>query len=150
MTRAIFPVSCSITVKTQRANLTRGAFGRPKSKRGLSAVAVADADGFIDGGDEDLAVANLSRPGGGAERSDNLLGARVRHEHFELHFRKQIDFIFRPAIGLGVAFLAAVATHFRDRDALHADANESFLYLVQLVRLYNRFNLFHMASILDP
>ena len=66
-----------------------------------------------------------------------------------LTFGRKSTVILRPTIGLGVPFLTAVATHFRDRDALHADPNEGFLYLVQLVRLDNRFNLFHMVSILD-
>ena len=55
-----------------------------QSERGLSAVTVPDTNRFIDGGDKDLAVANLSGPGGGGERSDDLFRAHGWNEDLEL------------------------------------------------------------------
>src|SRR5271163_123781 len=101
-----------------------------QSKRVLSAVAVPDTDGILDGRDEYLAVANFSGPGGVGERRDNLFRARIRHEDLDLYLRQEIDFVLHPAIHLGVAFLTAVATHFRDRDALHSQADQGLFYFV--------------------
>src|ERR1700683_2702043 len=93
-------------------------------------------------------VANLSRPGGGSEHSYDFFRARVRHEDFELYLGEEIDGVLRPTIYFGMALLAAVAAHFGDGDAFHADADEGFLYLLQLMGLDDRLNLFHMVSIL--
>src|SRR5271157_1870397 len=131
-----------------RTPAARGiAYGR--SERGLAALAVADPNRFFDRPDEDLAVANSSGLGGGVQYFYNLFRALIRHDNFDLHFREEINCVLRPTIRLGMAFLTAVATHFGDRDALHANVEERFLYLVQLVRLDNCLNHFHMVSILD-
>src|ERR1700689_1073846 len=101
-----------------------------QSKRVLSAVAVTDPEGILNGRDKYLAVANFSGPGGVGERGDNLFRARIRHENLDFYLRQEIDFVFHPAIHLGVAFLTAVATHFRDCDALHSQADEGLFYFV--------------------
>src|SRR5512140_3354503 len=75
--------------------------------RGLAALAGAHADGFLDGQDEDLAVADAAGPGRGHDRLDHAPHQLVRDDDLQLDLRQQVHRVFRPAIQLGVPFLPA-------------------------------------------
>ena len=75
--------------------------------------------------------------------SSDALGG---HHHLQLHLGQQIDVVLLAAVDLFVAFLAAVAADFGDRHAVDADALQRFLDFVQLERLDDRFDFFHMVT----
>ena len=79
-------------------------------------------------------------------RLDNLLNQIVLDGRFDFHFRQEIDDVFRAAIKLRVALLAAEAFDFRDRDALHADGGQRFTHFVKLERLDDGGDQFHACS----
>ena len=54
---------------------------------------------------------------------------------FDLHFRQEVDDVFRAAIELRVALLAAETLDLGDGDALHADPRQGLADLVELERL---------------
>ena len=80
-------------------------------------------------GDEDFSVADLAGARRGGKRFDHLTHVRRGHDHLQLHLRKQVHLIFRAAVNLGVAFLAAVAADFGDRHAADADRRSGLLSL---------------------
>ena len=67
------------------------------------------------------------------------------HDHLELHLGQEIDDVFGAAIELGVALLAAEALGLGHGDARDADFVQRLLHLVELERLDDRFDLFHVT-----
>ncbi len=53
------------------------------------AFAGADADGLLEGADEDFAVADLTRAGRGGDRLDRALDELARHRDFDLQLRAE-------------------------------------------------------------
>src|SRR5579871_5937929 len=53
---------------------------------GFAPVSVADADGFGNVEDEDLAVADFAGAGRGGESIDGFFGERVGYDHLDAHF----------------------------------------------------------------
>src|SRR5579872_1726736 len=92
-----------------------------------------------------LAIADPAGLRGLADRLDRGCQAVVGNDDFDFHLRKKIDHIFRPAIELGVTLLAAEAFRLGHGDTLDASLLEGLFHLVELERLYDRFNLFHCA-----
>src|SRR6185295_4579406 len=84
------------------------------------ALAGADADGFLDVEDEDLAVADPPGGGGLADRFDRALDQVVVEHDFELHLGQEVDDVFGAAIELGMALLPTEALGLGDGDALDA------------------------------
>src|SRR5258706_9339491 len=84
---------------------------------------------------ENLAIANLAGIGGFFDRFESALEHVGLDRGLDLHFRQEVDHVFRAAVELGVPFLAPEALYFGDRDALHADRRERFTHLVELERL---------------
>src|SRR5205809_8007937 len=95
----------------------------------------ADANDLLQIEDKDLAVADLSRVGRFFDGFDRLIEQFVLDRGLDLHFRQEIDHVFRAAIQLGVTFLPAETLDFGDGDALNADRGQSFPHLVKLERL---------------
>src|SRR3954452_2401549 len=105
----------------------------------------ADADRFLDVGDEDLAVADAPGLRGAADRVDRLLDQVVGDHDLDLHLGQEVDDVFGAAIELGVALLAAEALGLGHRDALQPDLLKRLLHLVELERLDDGFDLLHCA-----
>src|SRR5213592_4631528 len=95
----------------------------------------ADANDLLQIEDKDLAVADLSRVGRFFDGFDRLIEHLVLDRGLDLHFRQEIDHVFRAAIQLGVPFLPAETLDFGNGNALHADRGQSFPHLVKLERL---------------
>src|SRR5512140_576803 len=122
---------------------------REKLQHGVAAVVVADADGFEDFGDEDLAVADLSGARGIDQGADDLVLAVGRDHHVELHLGQQVDVVLASAVDLLVALLAAVAAHLGNRNAVDADGLQSVLHAVELEGLDDLFDSVHGTMIRD-
>lgn len=118
-------------------------------KRDIPALIIADADGFVDARDEDLAVPDTARSG----RSDDGLNGpfyhTVSHYQFQLDLWQQVNRVFPPSVKFSVTFLAAVTTCFQNRDAGNAGLHQSILYSVQPGRLNDGFNLLHCDILSD-
>src|SRR5712692_4914152 len=112
-------------------------------ERFRAGFAGADADDLFQIDDEDLSVADLSRVGRFFDGFDRLIEHLVLDRGLDLHFRQEIDHVFRAAIQLGVAFLPAETFDFGDGDALHADGGQGFPHLVKLERLDDCCDEFH-------
>ena len=70
----------------------------------------------------------------------------VAEHDLDLHLGQEVDDVFGAAIELGVALLAAEALGLGDGDALQADFLKRFLHFVELERLDDRFDLFHVNT----
>src|SRR5579884_466768 len=110
---------------------------------GLAALAGADADGLLDRGDEDLAVADLA----GARRLqgdfDDLLRPVVGDHDLDLDFWQEIDNVGVAAILLRAAALPPIAAHVGDGHADDANGGKRLLDLVNFHRSDNALDLFH-------
>ena len=84
----------------------------------------ADAQGVLDRGDENLAVADLAGLGGFDDGIDRLADEHVGDDDFDLDFGQEAHGVFGAAIHFGMALLAAVAFDFRDGHALEADIGQ--------------------------
>src|SRR3546814_20426350 len=82
----------------------------PRASDGVAAgLAGADADRLLDAGYEDLAVADAPSAGRRLDRLDRAFGQRVLDHDLELHLGQEIDDVFRAAVELRMALLAAEA-----------------------------------------
>lgn len=106
----------------------------------------ADAQRGFDMGDEDLAIADAPGLGCGGNGFHHPLSDFVRHDDFEFYLGQEIDNIFGTAIEFGVAFLSAEAFGLGHGDAGYAHFVERFLNFIELERLDNSFDLFHVTS----
>src|SRR3546814_16644744 len=113
---------------------------------GRAALTGADADGFLDRADEDLAVADATGVGRLLNGLHRALDQLVLQDDLDFYLGQEIDDVFGAAVELGVALLAAEALGLGQRDALDADLVQRFLHLVQLERLDDRFDLFHRVG----
>src|SRR3990172_130570 len=113
------------------------------SDRVRTRLAGANADGFLDGGDEDLAVADASRLGGLLDGLERLRQHLVAEHHLDFHLGQEVDHVFRPAVELGVALLAAETLGLNDRNALQADLLQILLHLLELEGLDDGFDFLH-------
>ena len=78
----------------------------------------ADADSLIDGGDEDLSVADLARLGGAFDGVDGSAELVILDGDFEFEFGEDINDVFGAAVDFAVTFLAAKSLGFGDGHAL--------------------------------
>src|SRR3990172_7097371 len=102
----------------------------------------ADPDDFLDVGDEDLPVADLPGAGGGQDPLDHRGDGVGGNGQIDLHLRDELDGIFRAPVDLGVPLLTAEALDLRDG---HAGLLERVFHLVELERLDDRLDLFHVG-----
>ena len=101
-------------------------------ERLLVEFASADADDALDGADEYLAVADLAGAGNLDDGVHAGLDHFVEHGHFDAHFGQEVHHVFRAAIQLGVAFLAAKALDFGDGQAGGAHFGQRLAHFVEL------------------
>src|ERR1043166_867519 len=102
-----------------------------------------DTDGFVDRGNEDFAIANLSslcRPDDGRDRGFHAV---VRDHHLDLDLGEEIDRVFAATIDLRVTFLTTEALNFAHRHAFNAHVSEGILNLFQFERFYDCFDFLH-------
>src|ERR1700761_6872976 len=111
-----------------------------------SGLAGADANGLLDIGHEDLAVADPSRLGGAPDRIDRALDQVVADHDLDFHLGQEVDDVFGAAIEFGMALLPSEALGLRHRDALQSNFLKCFLHLVELERLDDGFDLLHGAA----
>src|SRR6478735_1786974 len=109
------------------------------------AFAGADADGLLEGTDEDFAVADLAGAGSRRNRLDRAVDEIACDRHFDFQLRQEAHGIFGAAVDFGVALLAAVAFDLGYRQTVHADGGEGVAHLVQFERLYDRHYYFHVS-----
>src|SRR5947209_15013542 len=109
------------------------------------AFAGADADGLLEGTDENFAVADLARAGSRRDRFDRAVDEVGCDRDLDFQLRQGAHGIFGAAVDFGVALLAAVAFDLGDRQTVHADAGQSIAHLVQFERLYDRHYDFHVS-----
>src|SRR6201986_3041275 len=88
----------------------------------------SDSNGFLDVGDEDLAVADAAGLGGAEDRLDRAFDQIVADNNLDLHLRQEIDDVFGAAIELGMAFLATEALGLGHGDALKSHFLKRFLH----------------------
>src|SRR6266481_8056153 len=108
-------------------------------------LAGSDADGFLDVGYEDLAVADAPGLGGAADGVDGSLDQIVADHDLDFDLGKEVNDVFGAAIKLGVTFLAPEAFGLRNGDALQSYFLERLLHFVELERLDDSFDLLHRA-----
>jgi hypothetical protein len=86
------------------------------------------------GRDEHATVANFSGSRGGDNGLNGCIDDLVRHNGFDLHFRKQRDLVLLAAIHGQVTFLLAMPAHFGDCHPRHIQFGKGVLHIVDLVR----------------
>ena len=79
-------------------------------------------------------------------RDASTLDELVRQHNLDLHLGQEVDDVFRTPVELRMALLASEALGLGDGDALQAHFLQRFLHLVQLERLDDRFDLFHVLD----
>src|SRR5665213_408782 len=102
-----------------------------------------DANGFLDVGDENLAVADAAGLGGAPDRVDRLLDQVVRDHDLDFDLGQEVHDVLRPAIKFSVPLLPTEPLGFGDGNALQPDLLERLLHLVELERLDDGFDFFH-------
>ena len=107
---------------------------------------VADADGFGNRADKDLAVADTPGAGSGDDGLNGLFLHIVGDNEFDFDLGEKVNRVFAAAVKLGVALLAAVAAGFEYGHAFNACLKQGILDCIQLRRLENRFNFEHMQN----
>ena len=104
----------------------------------------ANADGFVDRGDEDFAITDLAGLGGTNNRANGGIDAVIGNHHFDFDLGQEIDRVFAAAINFSVALLAAKPFDFTDRHSLNADVTEGVLNFFQFEGLNYGFDFLHI------
>src|SRR5258708_25541852 len=109
-------------------------------------LAGADAQRLLDGGDEDLAVADLAGMGGLLDGLDGALDLGVVDHDLDLHLGQEAHQVLGAAIDLGLALLAAETLDLADRQPRDADAGQRVPHFGELDRLDDGRHEFHAQS----
>jgi hypothetical protein len=99
--------------------------------------------GVVNGGDENLAVADFAGLGRLDDGLTACVGEVVRQHGFDFDLGQEIHGVFAAAINFGVAFLAAKTLDLGDGHALDADFVQGVFDVVQFERLDDGFDFFH-------
>src|SRR5271169_1774182 len=110
----------------------------------------ADPDGLVDLRYKYLAIADAAGLGGAADRLDRRTEILVGDHDLDFHLRQKVNDVFRAAVKLGVALLAAEALRFQDRYALDSRFLERLFHFIELERLDDRLDLFHFFETPHP
>src|ERR1700680_3011772 len=103
----------------------------------------SDADGFLDIGHENLAVADAAGLGGAPDRVDGFLDQILPDHNLDFDLGQEVDDVLRTAIEFGVALLPPETLGFGDGNALQSNLLKRFFHLVELERLDDGFDFFH-------
>src|SRR3989454_2560854 len=93
----------------------------------LPTLLVANADGVVDRGQENLPITDFTGFGSLQDGVHGSIHQMVGQDHFEFDLGQQVYRILAPAIDLCVPLLPAVAAHIADRHTFHANLKQSFL-----------------------
>src|SRR5437867_7934 len=93
-------------------------------ERCFSTIIIPDPNGFGDVIYKDFSIADFAGARSGGQGLDHLVRARRRHHQLYLHLRQQVHVVLLAAVNLFVTLLPAMAAHFRDGHAIHADGLE--------------------------
>ena len=104
----------------------------------------ADADDFLEVGDEDFSVSDLAGTGDLDDRLDRHLDLIVGDNEFDFDFGEKIDGVLGTAVLLLVAFLPAEAADFGDRHSRESGFIEVFLDLFEFEMADDGFDFFHL------
>src|SRR6516165_12015856 len=107
-------------------------------------LAGADADHFLDIGDEDLAVSDAASARAVDDGFHGPLHHAILAHHLDFHLGQEVHDIFGAAILLGMALLPAESLSLGHGDALKANFMQGVLHFVQFERLDDRFDFFHL------
>src|SRR5262245_1316398 len=112
----------------------------------LVALARADSYSRLDRMDEDLAITDVA--GLGRRRHDlgHLVDDAVRHDDLDLDLGEEVHRVLTASIQLRVPLLPAEPAHLRHGHADDPDGGEGLLDVVELERLDDRLDLFHLKS----
>src|SRR5665213_2560934 len=105
-------------------------------------LAGPDANGFLDVGDENLAVADPPGLRRAADGVDRPLYQVIADHDLDLHLGQKVDDVLRAAIEFGVAFLPSKTLGFGHGDPLQSHLLKRFFHLVELERLDDGFDFF--------
>src|SRR5579864_8293145 len=113
---------------------------------GLPLLPRSNAGHGLQGINEDLSIPDFSGPRRAHDRIHDVLERRLADDHLDLDLGDQVDRVLGSAILFLMALLPAEAADLGHREALDARLSERHLYLIQLVRLDDRFDHFHRSS----
>src|SRR5579871_2860099 len=131
------------------ARRTRAAGSSDRSDGICAALPGTDAHHVLERQHPHLAVADRAGLGGLHHRLDHLAHPVVLGEHLDAQLGDEVDLVLGPAVGLAVASLPPEALHLRHGEALHADALQCVLDLVEAERLDHRHHELHRTPSLD-
>src|SRR5262245_30401024 len=94
-------------------------------------LASADAHSAFDWGHENLAVADLSGPGGDGEHFHNLVELLARDCNLEAQLGKEIHLVLGAALDFHMALLPHVAFDFGHGHSMNANSGKSLTHLVE-------------------
>src|SRR4051794_13264985 len=103
----------------------------------------SDANGLLDVGHENLAVADATGLGRAADGVDRFLDQVVPDHDLDFHLGQKVDDVFGAAIQFRVPLLSPETFGFRDRDALQSDFLKRLFHLVELEWLDDGLYFFH-------
>lgn len=116
-------------------------------KRRLAGFAGADADGFCNIEDENLAIADLPGVGALLQRFDHAGREMIVANQLHLHLGHHIGGIFCATINFGLAFLAAKAFDLGDGHAGNTQCFERFACFVELKWFNDGDDKLHMIPV---
>jgi hypothetical protein len=97
--------------------------------------------------DKDLSVTDLAGAGCVFDRFNCTFNDRVVHCCLDFCLWKEIDNILSTAVQLGVTFLSPKSLDLGNGDALHTDVRESFADFIELERLDDGSDDFHVSLV---
>ena len=109
--------------------------------------ASSDTNGRGDIGDENLTVADLPRLGGSHDGTDDQVEFLGFADHFEFHFRNEVDRILGTTVYFRVTFLATESAHFANRHPQDALFGQCVFNIFQLESSDYCFNFFHVFAL---
>ena len=127
----------------------RQAFGGREEARGLdgffAALAGANPNDIFEGGDENLAVADLARVRGRRDGAQRILEFVVGDNDFELDLGQEVHDVLGASVDFGVPLLATKPLDLAGCHALDADGVQGFLDIVDLEGFDDGFDFLHGA-----
>src|SRR5262249_42755336 len=99
---------------------------------------------------EDLAVADLAGARAAGDDLDRLVGEIGGDRDLDPQLWQEVHDVFRAAINLGVALLAAVALDLGDGHSVYADGGQRLADLVEFEGFDDRDDEFHWSALRFP
>src|SRR6266545_7441908 len=123
-----------------------GVMSSPKLDGVFALLARPDADHLVDGGHEDLAVADTAGLGGLGDRGQHLVNHVVLDDDLDLDLGHEVDDVRRASVHLLLPPGSPEALHFGDRHSLDTDGAQALLHFVELERLDDGLDLLHRCG----